>query len=166
MCSSLRCISSSPGNWQTSKLPQQGRVLSSRKIDFQTTLSSRSQLELSAGKPFTSSSANQTPRQELRTSPLQGAGLKGSATSEGQNDNSFCRTKVFFKASAGSLVSQLHAREKWRRCGSHKYQKLRLECTQFAIDRNWLMASQTVKQYSARKCKIWKRKIFFQKKKS
>ena len=33
-------------------------------------VSSRSQLESSAGKPFTSSSANQTPRQELRTTPL------------------------------------------------------------------------------------------------
>ena len=77
--------------------PQAGRVLSDRKIDLQTTLSSRSQLESSAGKPFTSSSANQTPRQELRTTPLQGARMEGSATSEGQNDNFFYRTKVFSK---------------------------------------------------------------------
>ena len=48
-CCFLRCISSSPGHWQTSKLPQQGRVLSDRKIDVQTTLSSKSQLESSAG---------------------------------------------------------------------------------------------------------------------
>ena len=57
-CCFLRCFSSSPGHWQTSKLSQEGRVLSDRKIDLQTTLSSRSQLESSAGKPFTSSSAN------------------------------------------------------------------------------------------------------------
>ena len=42
----------------------------SRKRDFQTTLSSRSQLKLNAGKPFTSSWASQTWRQELRTTPI------------------------------------------------------------------------------------------------
>ena len=63
VCCFLRCISSSRGQWQTSKLPQQGRVLSDRRTDFQTTLSSRSQLEC-AGKPLTfgSWSANQTPK--------------------------------------------------------------------------------------------------------
>ena len=144
-CCFFRCFSSSPGHWQTSKPTQEGRVLSDRKIDLQTTLSSRSQLESSAGKPFTSSSANQTPRQELRTTPLQGARMEGSATSEGQNDNFFYRTKVFFKASTWSLVIQLHACEKWRRWGNHNYQKISLECTQVAIDRNRSMASQRVK---------------------
>ena len=94
VCRFLRSLSSSPGHWQASKLSQEGRVLSDRKIDLQTTLSSRSQLESSDGKPFTSNSANQTPRQELRTTPLQGARMEGSATSEGQNDNFFYRTKV------------------------------------------------------------------------
>ena len=55
VCSSLRSISTSPGHWRTSKFPHQGRVLSDRRIDFQTTLWSRSQLESSAGKPVTSS---------------------------------------------------------------------------------------------------------------
>ena len=96
-CCFLRCFSSSPGHWQTSKLPQEGRVLSDRKIDLQTTLSARSQLESSTRKPFTSSSSNQTSRQELRTTPLQGVRTEGSATSEGQNDNFFYRTKVFSK---------------------------------------------------------------------
>ena len=64
VCSSLRSISSSPDHWRTSKLPQQGRVLSDWRIDFQTTLSSRSQLESSAGKPVTSRSTIQTPRQD------------------------------------------------------------------------------------------------------
>ena len=36
-CCFLRCISSSPGHWQHSKLPQQGRVLSDRKRGLQTT---------------------------------------------------------------------------------------------------------------------------------
>ena len=104
-------ISISPGHWQTSKLPQQSRVLSDRKIDVQTTLLSRSQLESSAGKPFTSCSANQTPRQELLTTPLQGAGMKGSATSEGQNDNFFYRTKVFSKCKQHRLsLSCIHAK--------------------------------------------------------
>ena len=96
VCCFLRCFSSSPGLWKTSKLPQEGRVLSDQKIDLQTTLSSRSLLESSAGKPFTSSSANQTPRQELRTTPLQGARMhmEGSATSECQNNTFFYRTKV------------------------------------------------------------------------
>ena len=76
MSSFLRCTSSSPGHWQTSKLPQQGRVLSSRKIDFQTTLSSRSQLESRAGKPLTSSSANQTQREEVRTTSLRVRGWR------------------------------------------------------------------------------------------
>ena len=100
-CCFLRCFPSSPGHWQTSKLPWEGRVLSDRKIDLQTTLSSRSQLESSAGKLFTSSSANQTPRQELRTTPLQGARMEGSATSEGQNDNFLfcgCWCNFFFTA--------------------------------------------------------------------
>ena len=96
-CSFLRCILSSPGHWQTSKLPQQVIDLPDRKIDLQTKLASRSQLESSAGKPLTSSSTIQTPiaRRELRTTPLQGAGMKGSATSEGQNTNFFNRLKVF-----------------------------------------------------------------------
>ena len=111
VCSSLRSISSSPGHWRTSKLPQQGRVLSDRRIDFQTTLSSRSQLESSAGKPFTSSSTIQTPRQELRTTSPQGAGMKGSATSEGQKDNFFCGTKVFSKRQHDRLsLSCMHAK--------------------------------------------------------
>ena len=97
VCSSLRCISSCPGHWHTSKLPQQGRVLSTQTIDFPTTLSSRSQLESSAGKPFTSNSANKTQRQGVGTTALRVAEMKGSATSEGQNDKFFCRTKVFSK---------------------------------------------------------------------
>ena len=110
-CCFLRCFSSSPGHWQTSKLPQESKVLSDRKIDLQTTLSSRSQLESSPGKPFTSSSANQTPRQELRTTPLQGARMEGSATSEGQNDNFFYRTKVFSKRQHDRLsFSCMHAK--------------------------------------------------------
>ena len=77
--------------------PQQGRVLSDWRIDFQTTLSSRSQLESSADKPVTSRSTIQTPRQELRTTSPHSAGMKGSATSEDQKDNFFCRRKVFSK---------------------------------------------------------------------
>ena len=92
--SSLRYISSSPGHWQTFKLLQQSWVLSDRRIDFQTTLSSGSQLELRAGKPLTSSSTVRIPRQELRTTSPQGTGMKGSATSEGQIDKFFRRTKV------------------------------------------------------------------------
>ena len=111
VCSSLRSISSFPGHWRTSKLPQQGRVLSDRRIDFQTTLSSRSQLESSAGKPFTSSSTMQTPRQELRATSPKGAWLKGSATSEGQKDNFFCGTKVFSKRQHDRLsLSCMHAK--------------------------------------------------------
>ena len=107
----LRCFSSSPGHWLTSKLPQEGRVLSDRKINLQITLSSRSQLESSAGKPFTSSSANQTSRLELRTTPLQGARMEGSATSEDQNDNFFYRTKVFSKRQHDRLsFSCMHAK--------------------------------------------------------
>ena len=110
-CCFLRCFSSSPGYWETSKLPQEGRVLSDRKIDLQTTLSSRSQLESSAGKPFSSSSANQTPTQELRTTRMQGARMEGSATSEGQNDNFFHRTKVFSKRQHDRLsCSCMHAK--------------------------------------------------------
>ena len=110
-CCFLRCISSSPGHWQTCKLPQQGRVVSDRKIELQTTLPSGSQLESSAGKPFTSSSTIQTPRQELRTTPRQGARMEGSATSEGQNDNFFCRTKVFSKRQHDRLLfSCMHAK--------------------------------------------------------
>ena len=131
VCSSLRSISSSPGHWRTSKLPQQSRVLSDRRIDFQTTLSSRSQLESSAGKPFTSSSTIQTPRQELRTTSPQGAGMKGSAHLDfrGPKGQLFLRNEGLFKASTWSLVSQLHACEKWRRCSNHNYQKIRFECT-------------------------------------
>ena len=113
VCSSLRSISTSLGHGRTSKLPQQGRVLSDWRIDFQTTctLSSRLQLESSAGKPFTSSSTTQTPRQELRTTSPQGAGMKGSATSEGQKDIFFCGTKVFSKRQHDRLsLSCMHAK--------------------------------------------------------
>ena len=98
-CCFLRCFSSSSGRWKTSKLPQEGRVLSDRKIDVQTTLSSRSQLESSAGKPFTSSAANHTPRQELRTTPLQGVRMEGSATSaQRAKTTTFSTERRFFQS--------------------------------------------------------------------
>ena len=45
LCRSLCFISCSPCHWQAPRLSQQCRPLSSRTIDFQTTLSSRSRLE-------------------------------------------------------------------------------------------------------------------------
>ena len=153
VCGSQRCISSPPGHWQTPKLPQQGRILSDQTIHFETTLSSRSQLESSAGKPFTSSSTIQTPRPELRTTSPQGGGgggLGGGGGGEGKRNFRGSKRQLFlqkeglFKASTWSLVSQLHVREKWRRCGDHNYQKIRLECTWVTIDWNRSMASQRV----------------------
>ena len=95
-------------NFQASPARQSSLRL---KIDFQTTLSSRSQLEASAGKPFASSSTIQTPRQEMRTTSPQGTGMKGSSTSEGQKDNFFCGTKVFSKRQYDRLsLSSIHAK--------------------------------------------------------
>ena len=108
--------------------PSKAELISDWRIDFQTTLPSRSQRESSAGKPVTSRSTIQTTRQKLRTTSPHGAGMKGSATSEGQKDNFFLQNEDLFKASTWSLVSQLHACEKWRRCSNHNYQKIRLEC--------------------------------------
>ena len=66
-------------------------------------------MESSAGKPLTSSSTIKTPRKELRTTSPQGAGMKGSATSEGQKDNFFCGTKVFSKCQHDRLsLSCMH----------------------------------------------------------
>ena len=90
--------------------------------------------------------AQQTRHQDKNCVQLhyraRGGGGGGSATSEGKNDNFFLQNEGLFKASTGSLVIQLHAREKWRSCGNHSYQKIRLECTQVTIDRNRSMASQ------------------------
>ena len=118
----LPCISSCPGHWQTSKPSEQGRVLSDREIDVQTTLLSWSQLESSAGKPFTSSSTNQTQRQEFRTTPLQGAGINEVQLPRAKS-TAFLQNEGLFKTSTASLFSRLHAREKWRRCGNNNYQK-------------------------------------------
>ena len=77
------------------------------------------------------------------------ARMKGSASSEGQNDNFFCRTKVFSKRQQHRLsLSCMHAK-KWRPCGNHNYQKIRLECAQVAINRNRSMASQRVNQMAS-----------------
>ena len=143
MCCFLRCISSFQGLWQTSKLPQQGTALSDRKTDVPATLSSRSQLESSAGKPITPSWANQTPKQELRTTA--GRGDEGKRNFRGSKRQLFLQNEGLFKASTASLVSQLHAREKWRPYGNHNYQQIRLEFAKVAIDRNRSMASQRVK---------------------
>ena len=121
-------FSTSLTNFQASPARQSSTSDRNRKIDLQTTLSSWSQLELSAGKPFTSSSANQTSRQKLHTTPLQAAGW-AEAQLQRAKRQLFLQNKGLFKASAGSLVSQLHAHEKWRRYGSQNYQKIRLECT-------------------------------------
>ena len=75
-----------------------------------------------AGKPFTSSSSNQTQREEMRTTSLRGAEMNVT-TSQGQSDNFFPENEGPLKALTAPLVSQLHAREKWRRCGSHNYQR-------------------------------------------
>ena len=144
--SSLRCISSFLGHWQTSTLPQQCRVLSSRKIDFHTTPSSRSQLEWSAGKPSTSGPANQTQGKTAYNSTV-GRGDEGKRNFRGQKRQLFLQNNGFFEGSTASLVPQLHARGKWRRWGNHNNQKVRLEFTQVAIDRNRLMASQRVKSW-------------------
>ena len=121
-CCFLRCFSSSPGLWQTSKLPHEGRILSDRKIDLQTTLSSGSQLESSAGKPFTSSSAHQTPRQELRKTPLQGARMEGSAASKGQNNN-FSTERRFFQSVNMIACHSAACMRKMATLATHNYQK-------------------------------------------
>ena len=58
----------------------------------------------------------------------------GKRNFRGPKRQLFLQNEGFFKASTWSLVIQLHAREKWRRWGNHNYQKIRLECTQVAID--------------------------------
>ena len=64
-------------------------------------------------------------------------------------NGSFSKIEGLFKASTASLVSQLQSREKWRCCGNHNYQKVRLECTQVGIDRKGSMVSQRDNQPSA-----------------
>ena len=49
-------------------------------------------------------------------------GMKGSATSEGQNNHFFCRTKVFSKRQQHRLsLGSMYAREKWRRYGNQNF---------------------------------------------
>ena len=147
VCSSLRCISISPCADKLPSFPSKAAFsqMQVEKIDFHTTLSSRSQLESSAGKRQLPAQQFQTPRQELRTTLLHGVGMEGSATSEGQNDNFFCRTKVFSKGQQHRLSLSCTHTQKKRRCGNHNYQKLRFECTQVTIVRNRTMESQRVK---------------------
>ena len=73
-----------------------------------------------------------------------GRGDEGKRNFRGPKWQLLLQNERLFKASTASLISQPHAREKWRRCGNHIYQKIRLECTQVAIDRNRSMASQRV----------------------
>ena len=73
-----------------------------------------------------------------------GHGDEGKRNFRGPKRQLFPQNEGFFKASTASLVSQLNARKKGRRCGNHNYQKIRLKCTQVAIDRNRSMASQRV----------------------
>ena len=75
-----------------------------------------------------------------------GRGDEGKRNFGGSKRQLFLQNEGLFKASTASLVSQLHAREKWRPYGNHNYQKIRLEFTQVAIDRNRSMASQRVKK--------------------
>ena len=86
-------------------LPCRVVVVAYEKIDFQTTLSFRSNLESSPGKPFTSSSANQAHRQEVGTTPLQGVGMKGSTHLEAENITFFCRSKVFASVTSIAFLS-------------------------------------------------------------
>ena len=110
VCSSLRCSSTSPCRLQTSKLPQRVRLLSSPKIDFQTTLSSRSQLESSTGK--SSLPAQQSRHQDKSCVQLyymerwwrEAQLLRAKTTT-------FSTELRFFKGSTALLVSQPHARE-------------------------------------------------------
>ena len=88
------------------------------------------------------------PDTKTRTAYNATAGREdgGKRNFRGPKRQLFLQNKGFFKASTWSLIIQLHAREKWRHWGNHNYQKIRLECTQVAIDRNRSMASQRVKK--------------------
>ena len=146
VCSSLRCISwsFSPCHCQTSKLPQQGRLFSSQKIDFQTTLSSESQLESGAGKCSLPAQQSETKtRTAYNSTTWRADGEKRNFT--GPKRQLFLQNEGVFEGSTSSLVSQLHPGKKWRRCGNHNYQKLKFECTQVTIVRNRTMESQRVK---------------------
>ena len=52
-----------------------------------------------------------------------GCGDEGKRNFRGPKRQLFQQNEGLFKAPTESLVSQLHAREKWRRCGHHNYQK-------------------------------------------
>ena len=91
---------------------------------------------------FQLSKADTKPRTAY--SSTAGCGNEGKRNFRGPKRQLFLQNEGLFKSSTASLVSQLHAREKWRRCGNHHCQKIRLECAQVAINRNRSMASQRV----------------------
>ena len=133
------------GKLRASKLLKQGRLLSSRKTDFQTILLSRSQLESIAGKR--SLPAQQSRHQDKNCVQLYYRAQDGRKCNfRGPKRLLFLQNDALFKASPASLVSPQHAREKRRRCGNHKYQKLRFGCTQVTIFQNQMMESQRVKE--------------------
>ena len=141
----LRCISSSPGLWQTSKLsPTRHSPLRSKDRR-----PSHAVVEIAAGIERWQTVHSQLSKPDTKTRTAYnssvGRGDEGKRNFGGLKRQLFLQNKGLFKASTASLVSQLHAREKWRPYGNQNYQKIRLEFTQVAIDRNRSMASQRVK---------------------
>ena len=88
-------------NFQLFELPQKGRVLSDRKIALQTTLSSRSQLESSAGKPDT--------KTRTAYNSTTGGGDEWKYNFRGPKRHLFLQNEALFKAPTGSLVC-VHAK--------------------------------------------------------
>ena len=134
-------VSMSLTNFQPSPARQ---TLWSRKTDFQTTLSSRSQLESSAGKR--SLPAQKSRHQDKNCVQLYYM-VRGwrEARLQRAKTTTFPAEQRSFQGSTESLVSQLHARKKWWCYGNHNDQKLRFECSKVTIVRNRTVKSQRVK---------------------
>ena len=82
--------------WQTSKLPQQGRLFSSQKVDSQNTLSFRSQMESGAGKRSLPAQRSRHQDQDCVQLYYMARGWR-EAKLQRAKTTFFCRTKVFSK---------------------------------------------------------------------
>ena len=122
VCSSLRCISSSSGRWKLSSFPSKAEF---SQIEGQTS-KTRCRLFRSWNRALANRSlpAEQSKHQDKKCLQLH-HGMCGRRKAQLQRAKTtfFLHNEGLFKASTSSLVSQLHAHEKWQCCGNHNYQK-------------------------------------------
>ena len=86
-----------------------------------------------------------TPDTQRRTAYSSTTRRRDGGKRQRARTTSFSTERRSFQRAINIACLSAARTRKWRRCGNHKYQKLRFECTQVNMARNLTIESQRVK---------------------